>query len=216
MKKPKSPKRTMPPQRQGGLHLPPGVSFQKEPLASGWAYVFRHTTLGQLGRIVLEDYPDGRAQVTCEIAGDPADPMTAQRQALFAPVALDLVHRLETQTGSGGGERVAPPRRPPEPAERIASKLIQCDTCEADVALLIFAAQATDAGGLEDYARTMFPHVKAMNLPTYVLGPPRGTAPPAERPCDVLKMWPDRAPVRRVHPDAFNATLATLARTHCG
>jgi hypothetical protein len=215
MKKPKTPRRTTTPQRQGAFRLPPGVSFQKELLASGWAYVFRHTTLGQLGRIVLEDHPDGRAQVTCEIAGDPADPMTAQRKALFEPVAMDLVRRLETQTGSVGGENVALPRRLPEPAERIASKLIQCDTCETDIALLIFAAQATDAGGLEDYARKMFPHVKAMNLPTYVLGPPLGTAPLAERPCDVLKMWPDREPVRGVHPDAFNAIIATLARTHC-
>jgi hypothetical protein len=142
--------------------------------------------------------------------------MTAQRHAVFAPVAMDLVRRLETQIGGSGGEPVAPPRRPPEPTERIASTLIQCETCEADVALLIFATPATDAGGLEDYARKMFPHVKARNLPTYVLGPPVGTAPLAERPCDVLKMWPDREPIRRVAPDVFNATIATLARTHCG
>jgi hypothetical protein len=141
--------------------------------------------------------------------------MTAQRQALFEPVAMDLVRRLDTQTG-GGGQPVAPPRRPPEPAERIASKLIQCETCEADVAFLIFAAQATDAGDLEDYARKMFPHVKERNLPTYVLGPPLGTAPLAEQPCAVLKIWPAREPVRRLPPDAFNALLATLVRTHCG
>ena len=70
MKKPKTPRRTTTPQRQGAFRLPPGVSFQKELLASGWAYVFRHATLGQLGRLVLEDRPDGMSQVTCEIAGD--------------------------------------------------------------------------------------------------------------------------------------------------
>lgn len=62
--------------------------------------MFRHATLGQLGRIVLDDRPDGRSQVTCVIAGDPADPMTATRKALFEPVAMDLVKRLEAQMGS--------------------------------------------------------------------------------------------------------------------
>jgi hypothetical protein len=137
MKKHTPTKRTATPKGQGGFQLPPGVSFQKEQLSSGWAYVFRHATLGQLGRLVLDDRPDGMSQVTCEIAGDPADPMTAKRKALFEPVALDLVRRLEAQTGSAGGARVAPPRRAPEPQERIASKLLQCETCEADVAMLI-------------------------------------------------------------------------------
>ena len=96
-------------QRQGSFQLPPGVSFQKEQVSSGWAYVFRHATLGQLGRIVVDDRPGGMSQVTCEIAGDPADPMTARRKALFEPVAMDLVRRLEAQTGSAGGASVAGP-----------------------------------------------------------------------------------------------------------
>jgi hypothetical protein len=47
MKKPQRQKRPTAPPPPGSFRLPPGVSFQKESLASGWAYVFRHTTLGQ-------------------------------------------------------------------------------------------------------------------------------------------------------------------------
>jgi len=215
MKKHTPRKRTTTPKSQGSFQLPPGVSFQKEQVSSGWAYVFRHATLGQLGRIVLDDRPGGMSQVTCEIAGDPADPMTATRKALFEPVALDLVRRLEAQTGSVGGKNVPPPRRAPEPQERIASKLIQCETCEADVALLIFAERATDHGWLEDYARKMFPHVRQLNLPTYVVGPPVGSAPGEEPPSDILKMWPEREPVRRVRSDAFNRIIAELPCPRC-
>jgi hypothetical protein len=201
--------------RQGSFHLPPGVSFQKEPVSSGWAYVFRHATLGLLGRIVVEDRPGGMSQVSCEIAGDPADPMTVKRKALFEPVALDLMRRVEAQTGSVGGKSAPPPRRAPEPPERIASKRIQCETCTADVALLIFAERATDHGGLEDYARKMFPQVQQLNVPTYVVGPPVGAGPVEALPSDILKMWPERAPVRRFHPEEFHRMLAALPCPRC-
>ena len=88
------------PQRQppsGDFRLPPGVSYQKEPLVDDWAYVFRHTQLGQLGRLVLHDIPGGRCHVSCEVAGDPADPMSAQRLAVLQPVTTALVQRLEAQ-----------------------------------------------------------------------------------------------------------------------
>lgn len=47
------PKRTPPKKRQSDFRLPPAMSMQKEQLPSGWAYVFRHTELGLLGRLVL-------------------------------------------------------------------------------------------------------------------------------------------------------------------
>ena len=43
-----------------GFTLPKDISFKKERMGSGWAYVFRHTQLGNLGRIVLSGRPDGR------------------------------------------------------------------------------------------------------------------------------------------------------------
>jgi len=75
--------------------------------------------------------------------------------------------------------------------------------------------QATDHGGLEDYARLMYAQIQATNLPTWVIGPPQGDAPLPERPADILQVWPRRAPVRRLRPDEFNPIIAALARVHC-
>lgn len=68
---------------KSGFQLPPDVSFRKERRSGAWVYVFRQTQLGDLGRIVLQGRPDGRTHVTCEVAGDTADPMTEKRGAIF-------------------------------------------------------------------------------------------------------------------------------------
>src|SRR5438067_13842490 len=71
---------------QGGFRLPPDVSFNKQPLSYGWAYVFRHRLLGELGRLVLQETGDGRTHLSFEVVGEPSDPMTAQRAAIFQPL----------------------------------------------------------------------------------------------------------------------------------
>jgi hypothetical protein len=180
--------------------------------------VFRHTELGYLGRIVLQGRSDGRTHLTCEVAGDPADPMTEKRAAIFQPLGLELASKFDKATGGTGDTHVPwvePPPRPAEPKKGVASKLIQCETCEAGVAFLIFAEEATDVGGLEDYARLMYPQIATQDLPTWVIGPMVGRGPPAERPADILKVWPEREPVRRMRPDEFNPILDQLATTHC-
>ena len=145
---------------QGRFKLPPDVSFRKQRLSYGWAYVFRHAQLGE-------------------------------------------------------GEWVDPPPRPPEPRKKIASKLMQCETCGAGVALLIFADQATDRSGLEDYARLMYPKIAELDVPTWVIGPSVGNEPPPERPADILKIWPEREFMGRLRPDEFNPLIEKLATTHC-
>jgi hypothetical protein len=89
-------------------------------------------------------------------------PMTAKRTAIFQPLATKLARQLDRTTGGTGEEKwVSPPPRPfpsfegrpAEAPQRVATKLMQCETCGANVALLIFADDATDRGGLEDYAR---------------------------------------------------------------
>ncbi len=204
------------PNTQGRFKLPPGVSFRKERLSYGWAYVFRHTQLGELGRILLQGRPDGRTHVTCEVVGDPNDPMTQKRAAIFKPLGMEMTRQLDRATGgSGEGKWVDPPAHPPEPQKTIASKLMQCERCGAGVALLIFADHATDHSGLEDYARLMYAKVAELNVPTWVIGPPRGSAPPPEQPADILKIWPERAPVCQLSPDEFNPVLDELVTTHC-
>jgi hypothetical protein len=135
---------------------------------------------------------------------------------VLEPVTTALVQRLEAQTATvQGAPWGTPPSRPPTHGRVIESKLIQCKQCDAGVALLIFADEATDHGGLEDYARLMYAQIQATNLPTWVIGPSQGEEPPPERPADILKVWPHREPVRRMRPDAFNPMINALARAHC-
>ena len=67
------------------ITLPPEITFEKRALPEGgWSYDFRHRALGALGRILLQGLPGGRdTHVSCEVAGDPADPRTAERRAIF-------------------------------------------------------------------------------------------------------------------------------------
>ena len=201
---------------QGGFQLPPDVSFSKEQLSYGWAYVFRHNTLGYLGRIVLQGRTDGHTHVTSEVAGDPDDPMTAKRAAIFTPLSTALTRGLDLATGSTGqGRQDAPPARSPESQQMVESKHISCERCGAMVALLIFADHATGQGGLEDDARLMHAHVKRFNVPTWVIGPQTGNDPEPKRPADILKIWPQREPMQRLRPDEFNPLLDPLIQGHC-
>src|SRR3954453_6741144 len=161
-------KSTESPCDEGRFVLPPEVSFAKERVGDGWAYVFRHRTLGLLGRILLQDTGDGRSRGTCEVAGDPDDPMTAKRADIFKPLGLELAHRLESRTGTVPEAEAAPsPPQPPPSRERIESQVIPCDRGGAVVAMLIFAPEATDPGPFEDYARKMFPESSRLNVPTW-------------------------------------------------
>ena len=157
--------------QQGQVQLPPGVSSQKERHASGWVYVFRHTELGQLGRILLQGRADGQTQVTSELAGEPDDPMTQKRAAIFKPLALELTQRMGAVLGdAGSGGWGEPPSRPPGTPITIPCEHVRCERCQAHVAMLIFAEQATDQGGLEDAARLMYPTMRQLNVPTWVIG----------------------------------------------
>ena len=206
-----------PPPSQGGFRLPPGVSSSKEPLSDGTAYVFRHEELGLLGRLILQDIAGANCHISLELSGDPDDPMTEKRAAIFKPLGMELASRLEKQLGSAStADNLTPPSPPPPSDELVESKMMQCEHCDAGVALLIFADQATDHGGLEDYARKMYPQVQQANLPTWVIGPSTGEEPLSERPADILKIWPQREPVQRLRPDEFNSIVDQLARTHCG
>ena len=82
------------------FHLPADVSFEKRRLRDAWAYVFRHRVLGELGRIVLQELGDGRCHLSYEVVGDPVDPMTAQRMAIFKPLGLELARRMEMALGT--------------------------------------------------------------------------------------------------------------------
>ena len=97
----------------------------------------------------------------------------------------------------------------------IESKHMQCEECDAMVAMLIFAPDATDMGRFEDYARKMYPQYTRFNLPTWIIGPALGNGPLMDRPADILKVWPAHEPMQRLRPDQFNPILDRLAERHC-
>ncbi|UQW71917.1 hypothetical protein [Pseudomonas avellanae] len=94
--------RTDHPDTSGGdFWLPPNISVTRQPLPEGMVYAFRDIDMGELGRLVIESTVDGETRISSEVAGDPQDPMTAQRLKVFEPISEALTHRLETTLGRG-------------------------------------------------------------------------------------------------------------------
>ena len=179
------------------FNLPPEISYQQEPVPNGFAFKFRHAKLGDLGRILLQERLDGQTQILCEIVGDPEDPMTA------------LGGRAQI-LGEGNPSAAV---KPPASIEKIASKLIPCLKCGRPAALLVFADYAQDIGGLEDYARLMYPKIVELDVPTWVIAPPEGMG--KDAPANILKVHPQREPICKLTPDEFNQNLDKITASHC-
>ena len=77
------------------FNLPDDISYYQEQLPNGVAFNFRHSLLGDLGRILLQDRADGQTQILCEVVGDPDDPMTAQRAAILEPIGKGLSAHID-------------------------------------------------------------------------------------------------------------------------
>ena len=80
------------------FQLPPNISFKKEKRSFGWVYLFRHSKLGQIGRIVPRGRADGRTQITCEVTNDP---MTEKRAGIFKPLGKKIADEMERITNGG-------------------------------------------------------------------------------------------------------------------
>lgn len=198
------------------IRLPPEITFEKRPLPGdgGWSFDFRHRTLGALGRILLQDLPGRGTHVSCEVAGDPGDPRTTERRAIFEPLGREITRQMEHATGPDQvpGPYAAPPT-PAAPVERVEGKLMQCPHCGGFIAMLVFAPGATDPGRFEDCARLMYPEYAKHELPTWIIGPALGPGP--DDPADILQVWPTRKRLERLTPDQFNPRLDRLAARHC-
>jgi hypothetical protein len=120
------------------IRLPPEITFEKRVLSeSSGSYEFRHRTLGVLGRILLRDLPEGRGtHLSYEVAGDPADPRTAQRRAIFEPLGLEIARSMEEIAGPYPDPRPVAPPRSVEAAHGVEGRLMQCHSCGAFVAML--------------------------------------------------------------------------------
>ncbi|ELS02733.1 hypothetical protein Xen7305DRAFT_00024510 [Xenococcus sp. PCC 7305] len=199
------------------FNLSSDITYRQEQLPNGVAFMFRHSELGDLGRVLLQERPDGQTQILCEVVGDPDDPMTAKRGAIFEPIGKELSHQLDQALGgraaSFGNRDPHSAQQPPESIEKIASKLIPCLKCGRPAALLIFADYAQDLGGMEDYARLMYSKIVELNVPTWVIAPPEGTGRDAA--ANILKTYPEREPICKLTPDEFNERLDRITADHC-
>lgn len=78
------------------LH-PPDITCTRQHSGAVAIYTFRHREHGELGRMVLTDYPSEQTQVSCEVVGESDDPMTLTRLALFQPLTENILQAMATQ-----------------------------------------------------------------------------------------------------------------------
>lgn len=201
--------------RESNFSLPKGVTSTKTQLSNGrFAYVFRHVTLGELGRLLILPHSNGESQFVVEVSGDPDDPMTTIRQEILAPIASEMLETMAMICGSGKGK--PEPYQTPEEKHEIGCEEITCETCGALVALLVLS-EADTVAELEDYARIMHATIKEKNVPAWVLGREEEVKINGEFAGLALsmKIWPERGSVQKLVSTEFNPLLDVLIDSHC-
>lgn len=196
--------------------LPAEVSCLRKDLPDGKpAWYFNHTELGELGRVTVQGTPNGQARILTEITGDGSDPMAARRREIFEPIAAALIGELERLSGNDEADAYRDPAPAPSLSHVIPSKLMQCSRCDGFYAHLIFVEDPATAGELENAARLMFPQIKQIDLPTWIIGASMEAGVPEHAKSMILKVWPDHQDIQHMTPDAFNKCLRELERAHC-
>jgi hypothetical protein len=211
--------RTLPPTPPTDFKLPPDVTSTRATLATGAiAYSFRHARLGLLGRLVIGALGD-QTQVISELSGDANDPMTAARLAIFWPISEALTAILDHRNGGDpttyaarGTDTPAPQPPGPDANHLIKSKVVQCDRCDAFVAHIVFADEAT--GTMEDHARMMHRRIRELGLPAWMLGPIQERGRHVGQ-AELLAVYPEREPARGVTEAEFDAMMDAITGVHC-
>ena len=198
--------------------LPPDISVQRQPLNNGMVYQFRHKTLGQLGRIVLQDSADGLCQISSEVAGEPDDPMTQTRAQIFEPLSQQLATALKAAVGKGRRTVVNPLSEkslPIPPKERVTTEQIPCPRCGEIAALIIVANHAREVAEMEDCAQKTRSIYEDSDVAAWIVGAPVGNLEGAPV-SPILRVWPTRHPIRYGSPKMFCAELDAILPRHCG
>ncbi len=196
--------------------LPPDITMSKELLSNNrWAYVFRHLEMGNLGRILLLPHSSGQTQITCEVSGDPDDPMTIKRREILEPISMSIVSKMTEICGDGVG--VVEAYNSPKEACCVQCVIHPCDNCGKPAALLVFAEEANNNGELEDYARMMHSKIKELAVPTWIIGEEHENIVNGEdlRKSLVLKIYPTREEARTMTPDDVMDSVELLTSRHC-
>ena len=124
--------------------------------------------------------------------------------------ALDMLDRLVEEDRRIEQKYNLPFRSP----RQVATSLQPCRHCDKDIALLIFGDLATDAAGLEAYARLTEDLIKQKNLTTYVIAPPSDPKDP-DSPALLLKVYPEQSEPGMTTPPEWEAMIRQMSDEHC-
>jgi len=97
---------------------------------------------------------------------------------------------------------------------QVATSLQQCVHCRKDIALLIFGDYATDAAGLEAYARLTGELIQQTDLPTYIIAPPSDSS-DLDSPALLLKVSPCQEKPGFTTPSEWEQRIGRLSNEHC-
>eukprot|EP01035_Chromulina_nebulosa_P021679 gene21679-28054_t len=180
--------------------LPPNVTCHREFQSNGKPfYLFKHAELGTLGRMFI--MPNGNeSQFMFDVMGEEDDPF------------------IEQKKGLGKGKGTVKPINLPSQIHTIKAEHITCKTCDALVAVIVYAEEATTAAELADHATIFYKKAKELNVPTWVLG--------KEMVSDIvfmtyfsifntLKIWPEREEPRLLSEMEIDDLLFPLVEYHC-
>ncbi len=124
--------------------------------------------------------------------------------------ALTMLDRI-SETDRQIEHTYALPFRAPR---QVATSLQPCVHCHKDIALLIFGDYATDAAGLEAYARLTAEVLRKTALPAYVIAPPSDPG-DLDSPALLLKVYPSQEEPGLTTPPAWEELIRRLSDEHC-
>lgn len=203
------------PHKNKAFKLPPDVICQKKTIKNGGtSYTFRHNEWGEIGRIDVISHGKQSQVNAYAVASDHQDPLGEMRTVLFRTIAIECNAELEKTHGKAASN-VPPSTNLDRNKKMVESKLMVCESCDAPVALLIFALDAYTSSELEDYARMMYANTKNTNLPTWIIGAEEEVVPEKEGMALILKTWPDRQPAKKISSLIFEPMLYKLQNNHC-
>ncbi|APJ05247.1 hypothetical protein [Silvanigrella aquatica] len=198
------------------LKLPSDITCRKEQIGTTVAFILRHQVMGDLGRLVISDM-NGMSHFSSEVIGDPLDPLTKKRQEILEPITKAMITEVEKATkvkdvnldASQFKHNMKPQK------QLIPSKILPCLKCNKTVAHLIFADDAENQAQLEDYYRLMYPKIKEIDVPTWIIGKEEIYS-PKNIITYVMKVWPKKDETAvKVSFDEFNLMLNKIQNGHC-
>ena len=184
--------------------LPPEISYTSKLLGyNKFAFIFRHNTLGEIGRLIVLPKSYG-SEIIYEVPGEPDDPMTTKRHEIFNPIAKSIIKISDQLFGKDVANNNFSVSKTSTESAIIKAEIIPCDICGATIVAKVFASDAYTIDRLEDYARLAFSKIKELNVPTWIIG--------AEL---VLKVWPKRESARIILQPELHNIWAQLKKNHC-